>query len=34
VRTKTMLLDGFCDGGACTIEGFAAKHKTRGSASY
>ena len=34
VRSKTILLDGFCDGGGCTIEGFAARHKTAGSASY
>ncbi len=34
VRTTTVLLDGFCAGGACTIEGFPARHKTAGSATY
>ena len=34
VSSKTLLLDGFCEGGGCTIDGFAAKHVTAGAAVY
>ena len=35
VETTTLLLDGFCSGGACTIEGFEARHiKADGSAVF
>ena len=29
-RTQTMLLDGWCAGGGCTVEGHAAQHKRKG----
>jgi len=34
VNTETVLVDGFCSGGGCTIEGFAARHRTEGSAVF
>ena len=30
-RTQTILLDGWCPGGGCTIDGHAAQHKRRGA---
>ncbi len=35
VRTQTMLMDAWCAGGGCTVEGHAAAHKRKGDgASY